>query len=469
MDRTELIDRIARYCREAGMAESTFGRRAVNDGKLVGRIRDGGRIGKATLQKIQSFIKAHPAAATENRSVMTGPPAAGTLPAGLATPPVMERAIPETGDSNNFRFFDNRQKYLMFVNTCSEKWEIGQRVSQELANLHPTPPSVRLFDAGVGDGTVLASLMRAMHRRFSTMPFYIVGKEISLEDVRLALDKMPDRLFEHPSTVLVFTNLYYSESPWLTTASKTAATKFVWKDVSLRGSSAHEFQEQITDLQPFLSENWQAGIGKEGNPIYDRPVVLVLYRRDHRFLLDPVIPRPGAVRADFDLVVASQPYRARASAGFKAAKVIGPLARSLGPGGRLIGIHSRGDDPGLEMIREIWPEEDPFQVDRHAVLKATKAFLGRDARMFNFTAGADSRAMFRYWMHTLPNEVTSAIGTSTLMAAWNAATYVAQIEDHRLEQAILSGSYIEATRKILHRHGGLWFNDESYVISRRRE
>ena len=34
----------------------------------------------------------------------------------------------------NFRFFDNRQKYLLFVNTCSEKWVIAHRVALELAN-----------------------------------------------------------------------------------------------------------------------------------------------------------------------------------------------------------------------------------------------------------------------------------------------------------------------------------------------
>jgi len=29
--------------------------------------------------------------------------------------------------------------------------------------------------------------------------------------------------------------------------------------------------------------------------------------------------------------------------------------------------------------------------------------------------------------------------------------------------------YVEATRDILQKHGGLWFYDESFVISRRRE
>jgi hypothetical protein len=71
-------------------------------------------------------------------------------------------------------------------------------------------------------------------------------------------------------------------------------------------------------------------------------------------------------------------------------------------------------------------------------------------------------------MHTLPNEIGSAMGTSTLMAAWNAAVYVAQIEDQRLEPVMSSGAYLDATREVLQKHGKLWFQNESYVISRPR-
>ena len=151
------------------------------------------------------------------------------------------------------------------------------------------------------------------------MPFYIVGKEISLEDVRLSLDKMADRFFEHPASVLVVTNMFYAEAPWLTPKSLSAATSLVWKELALAGSTAHEFSEQIAALEPFLAEQLAgAPQPKTGNPIYERPVVLVIYRDDHRFLLDHVIPRQGQARADFDLVIASQPYRARVTAEFKA-------------------------------------------------------------------------------------------------------------------------------------------------------
>jgi hypothetical protein len=475
MNAQELLQEISDYCRQTGLAESTFGRRAVNDGKLASRLRHGGRITTETLDRIRSFMTANrgnvarPAVIERSHESRPALPAVAPAPGGLPHAPA---ATGQPDPQRNFRFFDNRQKYLLFVNTCSEKWVVAHRVSLELANIHPRPPALRLFDAGVGDGTVLLRTMRAMHDRFPHTPFYVVGKEISLEDVRLATQKMSDRFTEHPATVLVLTNLAYAEAPWLAVKSLSAASSMVWHEVPLTGSSAYQFEQQITDLIPFLSQNWKAGVSpKTGNPVYERPVVLVIYREDHKFLLDPIIPRPGGTVANYDLVIASQPYRARASLEFKAKRVIAPLARALVPGGRLIAIHSHGNDPGMEIIQKVWPGDNPFTHDRHQIMKAVKHELGPAGRDLNFNAYADNRSLFRYDMHTLPSEIseTSSIGTSTLFAAWNAAIYVAQVEDYRVAEAAADGSYLEATRDVLQEHGALWFIDESFVISRRRE
>jgi SAM-dependent methyltransferase len=467
MNAHELLQEISDYCRQAGLAESTFGRRAVNDGKLTSRLRNGGRITTETLDRIRTFMTIHNGKESARPMIIER----GARPAAIDPVPARPAPANANDDGNReFRFFDNRQKYLLFVNTCSEKWVVANKVAQELGNIHPRPPAVRLFDAGLGDGTVLTRVMRAMHHRYSNMPFYISGKEISLEDIRLTLEKMPDRLYEHPSTVLVLTNMYYSEAPWLTVKSTAAANSLVWNEVALTGNTSHEFEEQITGLQDFLSENWKAGVSpKTGNPVYERPVVLVIYRQDHKFLLDPIIPRRGAAHADFDLIIASQPYRARASAEFKAQKVIAPLARALGPGGRLIAMHSCGNDPASEIVQSVWPDDNPFQTDRHAILREVKKALGPAARDLNFNTYSDNRAIFRYDMHTLPSEVTGSIGTSTVLAAWNAAIYVSQVEDERLNEAVKDSRYLDATREVLRKHNGLWFNDESYVISRRRE
>ena len=81
---------------------------------------------------------------------------------------------------------------------------------------------------------------------------------------------------------------------------------------------------------------------------------------------------------------------------------------------------------------------------------------------------SDSRSLFRYHMHTLPDEIGSNIGTSALMAAWNAAVYVAQIPDERLVDVMEHGEYLRVTEQALQRYGGLWFRDESFVVSRRQ-
>jgi len=203
--------------------------------------------------------------------------------------------------------------------------------------------------------------------------------------------------------------------------------------------------------------------------MYEQPVALVLYRDDYRFLLNDVIPKRGHARADYDMVIASQPYRLRAPMEFKAQKVVSPLVRALGKGGRLLGIHSHGQDPGLEIIQKVWPGENPYAQSRHDLLRAVKGDLGKEARRYNFNAYADARALFRYDMHTLPSEISSAIGTSTLFAAWNAAIYVAQIDDQRLGEVLGKTQYLDATREVLQKHGSLWFLDESYVVSRKRD
>jgi hypothetical protein len=368
-----------------------------------------------------------------------------------------------------FRFYDNRQKYLAFVNTCNEKSSIARRAARELELVHPSPPALRLFDAGMGDATVLSRLMRSAHHLHPTVPMLIVAKEISLEDVRLGLEKMPDRFHEHPATVLVITNLHYAEAPRLMPRDVQSAAALNWQEVRLSGDSAHQYAERIEELADTLAHGWETKPSpSSGNPIYVRPSVLIIYRDDQRFLLDSVIPKPGRTFEDYDFILASQPWRARMSASFKAQKVLAPLARSLAPGGRMLAIQSYGRDPALEIIQRLWPGENPFRVDRHQLIAALKSELGREAREFSLSAQSDDKAIFRYHMHTLPSEICDRIGTSTLFAAWNAAIYVNQIEDELLDPVVQTGGYLEATQAVLQRYGGLWFNDETFVVSRRR-
>ena len=129
MNAQQLLQEIAEYCRRTGLAESTFGRRAVNDGKLATRLRNGGRITTETLDRIRSFMDAnHNPVAAANSPVIAH--RQEFIPMSTKAIAVAPDKAGDPDPQRNFRFFDNRQKYLLFVNTCSEKLVVANRISQ---------------------------------------------------------------------------------------------------------------------------------------------------------------------------------------------------------------------------------------------------------------------------------------------------------------------------------------------------
>ena len=125
----------------------------------------------------------------------------------------------------------------------------------------------------------------------------------------------------------------------------------------------------------------------------------------------------------------------------------------------------------MEIIQKVWPGDNPFIHDRHQIMKAVKQELGPAGRDLNFNAYADNRSLFRYDMHTLPSEISELLDRH-LDAV------------RRLERRDLCGAgrgspgggggrrrplSRRPRSEVLQKHGGLWFYDESYVISRRRD
>ncbi len=368
-----------------------------------------------------------------------------------------------------FRFFNHREKYLLFTTTCSEKQETAKRIAAEFNHLIPVPPALKVFQVGSGEGTLLNRVLRHMHYQWPNVPLLVVVKESSAEFIRMAVRNLADRFAEHPHTVLVFTNVRYADGPWNAPTRAWTAERLNWREVALEGTSSQGFDAQINRELPFINDGWETAINPTtGNPVSVRPSAMILFRADQHFALSDVIPRRGHGKLTYDLVMASNPYRVSLSAREKVSTLLAPLARSLAPGGRLITVQATGRDPGMEIIREIWPEEDPFHTPRETLVESLRTALERSASTYTYPVLAESEAEFCYRLQLNPDEVESNIGTSTLLAAWNAATYVAQIEDARLTDAMRHGQYLEASSAVLHRHHGLWFRNECFVVTRPR-
>ena len=232
-----ILQEISDFCRQTGLAESTFGRRAVNDGKLASRLRNGGRITTETLDRIRGFMASQQGKPALSRPLVIERIARAARAGAVAKGRCRSRTRPARTIRSAISVSSTTGRNTCCSSTPARRsgwWRAASRSNSR--NIHPRPPAVRVFDAGVGDGSVLTRVMRSMHDRFPHMPFYVVGKEISLEDVRLTLQKMADRFLEHPQTVLVLTNLAYADAPWLHVKSLSAASSLVWHETPLIGN-----------------------------------------------------------------------------------------------------------------------------------------------------------------------------------------------------------------------------------------
>ena len=137
------------------------------------------------------------------------------------------------------------------------------------------------------------------------------------------------------------------------------------------------------------------------------------------------------------------------------------MIKALSSKGKLILIHSCGNDPGMEIIKNIWPDENPFPSLAKDIISYIKDNNEKDLLkklIFN------NPEIFQYYLRSLPNEIENSIATSLIFSSWNAATYVGQIDNEKIITAEKTGLYIKHVQEILKKYDGLWFNDEMLVI-----
>ena len=366
----------------------------------------------------------------------------------------------------NFRFFDNRQKYLLFVTTTNEKNKIADALKPIVQSLKPKNPALKIFDAGMGDGSLLMSVMRQCHQKMPNIPLLVSTKEISMEDVRLGLEKLPDRFAEHKNTVFVISNLNYVESTSLKSRNVKKQKKMNWKVVKLKGNSSLDFSNQLRRLnQEFLAKKWQVETNpKTGTSTYKEPCVIVIFRKDREFVLRDVIPKKNNGKTDYNLIIASQPYRSRVTAEKKVKYVIEPMIKSLAKKGKLVVVHACGQDPANKIIKKIWPKENPFPYLYSSIEKYIKSNTDKS---FLKTLKFHKVKKISYVLRALPNEISGGIATSLIFSAWNAAVYVNQISDEQIMKAEKHKNYQKVVQNIVNKYKGLHFKNELFVIEKK--
>jgi len=463
-DAVSLVSIIRDFCAAHGIAESTFGRHAVNDGKFVSRISKGSWIAPETEQRVRAFMQK----AERGEIVLRGRPRrkkSESRAYKMAELISQETSIRTPG---SFAIHEQRHRFHVFAATTNEAWVHADIITEDLLQLDPVPKVFRIFYAPMDNGITLARVLRALHAHHPDVPVQVVLKGWGLEDLRNTMGRMVDRLSEHPQTVLVFTNLYTREAVELRKTTTEGPQDIKWHDVQLSDSDSYAFQKQVGALFAKLAPDWVVRQGEDDLPVYANPSVVCIYRSDQSDLLDHLIPRQGAVNLEFDYCFLNHPYLHSHTMAFRTDYVLHPVIRSLAPGGMMKVVQSLGDDPAHEMIRRVAGTTALKCVSRHDIISELRKTMGEAQRGYSFSGLTDATSLFRFDMHTLPVVEDGNIGALSLQGVWNNAVFFAQFREE-LAQATMreSDRYLQITRDVVSENGGLWFVNESFSVTRK--
>ena len=187
---SELLEEIEAFVRDHRMAETTFGRLAANDGKLVGRLRAGKGITTRTVEKVRAFMGANGGA----NEAGAGPRGSAELLGRIAdalerlSPAVAESAGPETADAFVWHAEDSRLEAVAAVNRVEIYLLKGIDGQMDILLNNP-----RRFAKGLpannallwgARGTGKSSLVKAVHAKvLKESPGSLALVEIHREDV----------------------------------------------------------------------------------------------------------------------------------------------------------------------------------------------------------------------------------------------------------------------------------------------
>ena len=363
------------------------------------------------------------------------------------------------------RFFDDRLKYLSFIQNTGEKKAISEKIYSHIAGLSQNKSYLRILDAGTGDGTIFSNIVKSFHRYHPYTSLLISGKEVSYEDLKNTLEKMPDRFVEHPNLLITMSNVKFSELGSIESSNKIKDKKVKKFNLILKSDNSFDFNSQIsgTLLGNFIKKNWGIEIDNKGRTSYSSPCIIRIYREDNERHLKQFIGNDYK-NNKYDLIVASQAYRAASSAKVKVNNVIGPLMRLLNKSGKLIVTHSCGGESVQRILKLAFKDKEAFPNTAKDIIEYLKDNPFGENNIYKFLNPISYYFKFR---KSPDQTVTELFGHNT-DAKWANILYVGQIPEKDILNIEANTRLYNKVKKAINNSGKIQFKNEIFSIVRQR-
>lgn len=336
-------------------------------------------------------------------------------------------------------FFDSRDKYLSFVNSTNEKSSIAFKLSSYLKKTRINSDAFRIFDAGTGEGTIISTLLSAAHEQFPEDPIYVVGKEISVDDIESLLSFLADRFFEHKNLIFCITNASYGDF----NNKDLPKIKFIKKE--LEGNTSFNFTKQLMRMNNLIKKNWEL---KEDNKstllIPKTKTLLAIYRGDQKIALDHLIPKKiEDVPIKYNFIIASQAFRLRSPYKRTMRIIIQPLLKMLELKGQFFLVYSSGNDFTKKMLKYFFPAIKPFQFNdpKEFINEVKKDKINKN--LFKISVSS-----FIYTFINMSLTSKKRFSPINSLGLWNAATYVGQISEKEQKAININTKFLDKVSEI---------------------
>ena len=337
-------------------------------------------------------------------------------------------------------FFDSRDKYLSFINSTNEKSKIAFEIATYLKKTKIKGDAFKIFDAGTGDGTIISTLLSAVHDKFPQDPIIVVGKEISIDDINALLSYLGYRFYEHKNLVFCITNVSYQDIY----NQNFDNCKFLKKE--LIGNSSFSFNQQLMGMNDVIKKNWELKEDSASTILKPKQKsFMAIYRKDQKISLNHLIPKKlQDIPKLYDFVIASQAFRLRSPYQRTLKLVLLPLLRMLDKKGQLFFIYSSGNDFTKKILNQFFPKISPFQYsDPKAFISHVSNNINDFKKKYKVSV---SSLLFSFLNISLSS--TKKFSPMNSLGLWNAITYVGQISEDEQKKIAINVNFLDKISNI---------------------
>ncbi len=363
------------------------------------------------------------------------------------------------------RFFDDRLKYLSFIQNTGEKKAISEKIYSHISSLSQNKSYLRVLDAGTGDGTIFSNIVKSFHRYHPYTSLLITGKEVSYEDLKNTLEKTPDRFVEHPNLLITMSNVKFSELGSIESSTKIKDKRVKKFNLVLKSDNSYDFNSQISGakLGNFIKKNWGIEIDNKGRTSYSSPCIIRIYREDNERHLKQFLGNDYK-NNKYDLIVASQAYRAAASVKVKVNNVIGPLMRLLNKSGKLIVTHSCGGESVQRILKLAFKNREAFPNTAKDIIEYLKDNPFGENNIFKFV----NPVIYYFKFRKSPDQTVTELFGHNTDAKWANILYVGQIPEKDILNIEANPRLYNKVKKAINNSGKIQFKNEIFSIVRQR-